>query len=63
MGWVMDFAEIEAAFEQIEDQVDHRCLNEIGGLTDPTSENLARWLWMKLLPLLPAPSQIVVAET
>lgn len=63
LGWVMDFAEVKAAFQSIEDQVDHRCLNEVAGLENPTSENLARWLWKKLLPMLPALSKIVVRET
>ncbi|MGD0830137.1 MAG: 6-carboxytetrahydropterin synthase QueD [Terracidiphilus sp.] len=62
-GWVMDFAEIKAAFAAVEDQIDHRCLNEVTGLENPTSENLARWLWARLKPLLPALSRIVVRET
>jgi 6-pyruvoyltetrahydropterin/6-carboxytetrahydropterin synthase len=63
LGWVLDFADIRAAFRDIEEQIDHRCLNEVEGLENPTSENLARWLWRKLLPSLPALSQIVVQET
>jgi 6-pyruvoyltetrahydropterin/6-carboxytetrahydropterin synthase len=63
LGWVQDFAEIKTAFQTIEDQIDHRCLNEIAGLENPTSENLARWIWTALLPLLPALSKIVVRET
>ncbi len=63
LGWVLDFAEIKAAFKSIEDQIDHRCLNEVAGLENPTSENLARWLWKALLPALPALSRIVVQET
>ena len=63
LGWVMDFAEIKTAFAAIEDQIDHRCLNEVEGLANPTSENLARWLWVRLKPRLPALSRIVVRET
>ncbi|MGA2352037.1 MAG: 6-carboxytetrahydropterin synthase QueD [Terracidiphilus sp.] len=63
MGWVVDFAEIKTAFQAIEDEIDHRCLNEVEGLENPTSENLARWLWRRLLPALPALSRIVVRET
>ncbi len=63
LGWVMDFAEIKAAFVSIEDEIDHRCLNEVEGLENPTSENLARWLWQRLRPRLPALSKIVVQET
>jgi 6-pyruvoyltetrahydropterin/6-carboxytetrahydropterin synthase len=63
MGWVMDFAEIKAAFKAIEDRIDHRCLNEVAGLENPTSENLARWLWRELRPALPLLSKVVVQET
>jgi 6-pyruvoyltetrahydropterin/6-carboxytetrahydropterin synthase len=63
LGWVIDFAEIKAAFKAIEDRIDHRCLNEVEGLENPTSENLARWLWKALLPLLPSLSKIVIRET
>ena len=31
LGWVIDFAEIKTAFKSIEDRIDHRCLNEVGG--------------------------------
>jgi 6-pyruvoyltetrahydropterin/6-carboxytetrahydropterin synthase len=63
LGWVMDFGEIKAAYKSIEDQIDHRCLNEVAGLENPTSENLARWLWTRLRPALPLLSKIVVQET
>jgi 6-pyruvoyltetrahydropterin/6-carboxytetrahydropterin synthase len=62
-GWVLDFAEIKSAFQSIEDQIDHRCLNDVEGLENPTSENLARWIWARLLPALPALSMIAVRET
>jgi 6-pyruvoyltetrahydropterin/6-carboxytetrahydropterin synthase len=63
LGWVVDFADIKTAFQAIEDQIDHHCLNEVEGLENPTSENLARWLWTRLQPALPALSRIVVQET
>ena len=63
LGWVMDFADIKLAFKPIHDQVDHRCLNDIVGLENPTSENLARWIWTRLIPVLPSLSRIVVRET
>ena len=62
-GWVMDFADIKAAFEPIEKQLDHYYLNEIDGLENPTSENLARWIWKRLKPTLPMMSKLVVHET
>jgi 6-pyruvoyltetrahydropterin/6-carboxytetrahydropterin synthase len=62
-GWVQDFADITRAFTPIYEQLDHRCLNDIAGLDNPTSENLARWIWQRLKPELPLLSQIVVRET
>jgi 6-pyruvoyltetrahydropterin/6-carboxytetrahydropterin synthase len=62
-GWVIDFADINAAFKPIFEQLDHRYLNEIEGLSNPTSENLAKWLWERLVPSLPGLSKIVVRET
>ena len=62
-GWVMDFAALKAAFQPLFDQLDHRLLNDIEGLENPTSENLARWIWSKLEPTLDGLSRIVVQET
>ena len=63
LGWVLDFADMKAAFQPIEDRIDHYCLNEVEGLENPTSENLARWIWEQLRPALPMLSRIVVRET
>jgi 6-pyruvoyltetrahydropterin/6-carboxytetrahydropterin synthase len=62
-GWVMDFGDIKAAFKPLYDQLDHHYLNDIDGLDNPTSENLAIWIWGKLQPALPGLSAVVVHET
>ncbi len=62
-GWVMDFADLKEAFKPTYEQLDHHYLNEIEGLENPTSENLARWIWQQLKPTLPRLSKIVVRET
>ena len=62
-GWVMDFADIKAAFKPLYDRLDHHYLNEIEGLENPTSERLAIWIWERLKPTLPALSTVVVHET
>lgn len=62
-GWVMDFADIKVHFKKLEERLDHRLLNEIEGLENPTSENLARWIWRRLKPGLPGLSKLVVRET
>jgi len=62
-GWLVDFGEIKAAFEPLHEQLDHRYLNEIAGLENPTAENLARWLWIRLKAKLPCLAEIQLAET
>lgn len=62
-GWVCDFAELKAAFAPIDEALDHRYLNEIEGLENPTSEVLAAWIWRRLQPRLPGLSAVEVAET
>lgn len=62
-GWVMDFADIKKAFEPLHDALDHRYLNELDGLENPTSEALARWIWRRLRPALPKLNQVQVRET
>ncbi len=62
-GWVMDFADITKAVRPLLDALDHTYLNEVEGLANPTSEQLARWIWRRLKPSLPPLSQVVVRET
>lgn len=62
-GWVLDFARIGDAFAPVREQLDHYYLNEIEGLENPTSENLARWIWDRLAPELPGLSCVSIEET
>jgi 6-pyruvoyltetrahydropterin/6-carboxytetrahydropterin synthase len=63
LGWVMDFADVKAAFDPLYRQLDHHYLNDVPGLENPTSENLAKWIWQQLKPTLPQLSAVVVHET
>ncbi len=63
MGWIVDFAHIKASFQPLFEILDHHYLNEIPGLENPTSENLARWIWERTVPSLPGLSKVVVRET
>lgn len=62
-GWFMDYGEVDALWAPIHDLLDHNYLNEVHGLENPTSENLARWLWERLKTKLPSLSAITVFET
>lgn len=63
LGWVRDFSDLKEAFDPLYRQLDHRNLNEVEGLENPTSENLAVWIWQRLAPRLPGLSQVVIRET
>ena len=62
-GWVMDFGDIKKAFKPIYSQLDHHYLNDIDGLENPTSENIAKWIWRKLKPNLSLLSAVKIKET
>ncbi len=62
-GWLMDFGDLKDAFKPLLNRLDHYYLNDIEGLENPTSENLARWIWQRLSPTLPELSAVVVRET
>jgi 6-pyruvoyltetrahydropterin/6-carboxytetrahydropterin synthase len=62
-GWVLDFADIATAFAPLHDQLDHRYLNEIAGLENPTSERVAVWIWERLALTLGGLSKVAVRET
>lgn len=49
LGWVIDFGVIDAALQTIvRGPLDHRHLNDIAGLSNPTSEALAQWCAARL---------------
>lgn len=62
-GWLLDFGDIKRYFAPLYEQLDHHYLNEIPGLENPTSENIARWIWEKLHPTLPQLSAVELRET
>ncbi len=63
LGWVMDFADLKEAWQPVHDALDHRYLNDVEGLENPTSENLASWIWERLVAGGLPVSRIVVRET
>lgn len=64
LGYLQDFGDIKRAVDPIVDgQLDHRLLNEIEGLENPTAELLAKWLFDRIKPRLPMLSAVRVRET
>jgi 6-pyruvoyltetrahydropterin/6-carboxytetrahydropterin synthase len=62
-GWFIDYAELYAAWEPLFAQLDHNYLNDVEGLQNPTSENLARWIWERMRPKLPSLVRVTIFET
>lgn len=63
LGWLYDHSEISRVMNPICEELDHRYLNEIPGLENPTAENMARWIWERVEPHCPGLCEVVVAET
>ena len=63
LGWIVDFADLQAAWDPLHDILDHRYLNEIEGLENPTSEVLAHWICDRLEVPGARLREVRVAET
>ena len=63
LGWVQDYHEIDEKIKPLLKRLDHHYLNEIEGLENPTSENLALWIFNRLKPVLPLLTRITICET
>ncbi|MGZ3770141.1 MAG: 6-carboxytetrahydropterin synthase QueD [Bdellovibrio sp.] len=63
LGWVIDYNDIQSKMKPLLEQLDHRVLNEVEGLTNPTSELLAKWIYDRASQVLPILIRVTVAET
>jgi 6-pyruvoyltetrahydropterin/6-carboxytetrahydropterin synthase len=63
LGWVIDFADIAKAFAPMHELLDHRYLNEVQGLDNPTSENLARFILERVALPGATLNAVTVSET
>jgi 6-pyruvoyltetrahydropterin/6-carboxytetrahydropterin synthase len=52
-GFLRDLGEIKSALDAIRDSLDHRLLNEVEGLAQPTLENLAQHIYVYARAALP----------
>lgn len=59
----IDYDHLDALWAPLHDMLDYRCLNDLPGMDNPTSEMLSSWLWRQLQPALPELSWITVYET
>jgi 6-pyruvoyltetrahydropterin/6-carboxytetrahydropterin synthase len=63
IGWVSDFAGIKQVIKGILDMVDHKLLNNVPGLENPTCELVAIWLWKKIKQAIPQLKKVELWET
>lgn len=63
LGWVVDYHEVARKMQPVLEALDHRVLNEVAGLENPTSENLAKWIHEKGRVVLPMLTRVTVMET
>lgn len=59
----IDYDHLDAVWAPLHVELNYRCLNDIEGLANPTSEVISSWLWRRLKPVLPELSWITVYET
>jgi 6-pyruvoyltetrahydropterin/6-carboxytetrahydropterin synthase len=62
-GWVADFSDVKEMVHSVIDQIDHKLLNDINGLENPTCELLAMWLWDRIVAQEPKLKRIELYET
>lgn len=63
IGWLIDYHQISQIMSPILKQIDHRVLNEVPGLENPTSENLAKWIYDQVKSRISFLISVNVSET
>lgn len=61
-GWIVDFDDVDRIIDELKDDLDHRQLNDIPGLENPTTEQLAQWLWAHIGAHFPGLYRVMVQE-
>jgi len=59
----VDVDQLGECWKPLQQELHYRCLNDIPGLENPTSERLAYWVWQRLKPVIPPLSWVTVYET
>jgi len=63
LGWIIDFAELKKIVEPVVAELDHKCMNNVKGLENPTCELIAVWIWDNIKAQLPDLTRIELHET
>src|SRR5215212_2566781 len=59
-GFLADLTDVEARCAALRRELDHKYLNDIAGLDNPSLERIAVWIWQRLKPGLPALASVEV---
>ena len=62
-GMICDYAEIQEVWNPVYEIIDHKVLNDIEGLKNPTTEILAPWILNKMRDSLPQITAVRVYES
>jgi 6-pyruvoyltetrahydropterin/6-carboxytetrahydropterin synthase len=58
-GFVVDYQVVRDAWHKLEKQLDHKLLNDVDGLSNPTCENIGAWV----LERMPMVTSVRIRET
>jgi 6-pyruvoyltetrahydropterin/6-carboxytetrahydropterin synthase len=61
-GWPANLYQVEPEISTIQNMLDHKYLNDIQGLSVPSLENIAIWIWERLKQHCPELVRIMVAR-
>lgn len=59
-GFVADFGVLEAACAEVRAALDHKVLNDVAGLEQPSLEHLSVWIWDRMEPRFPGLARVTV---
>jgi 6-pyruvoyltetrahydropterin/6-carboxytetrahydropterin synthase len=59
-GFLRDLGDVKAALDALREELDHRLLNEVEGLGNPTLENLAQFIFQCAKAKLPEVSRVKI---
>ncbi len=62
-GWVEDFGDVKKQAAPLIEELDHKLLNAIPGLENPTAEEIARFIYHRLKPTIPQLAYVKLDET
>jgi len=61
--WVMDFGDVKKIVNPIIEELDHKLLNSLPGLENPTAEIIAVYIYNRIKPLLKTLHYVRIQET